>query len=70
MGFVRATAVHTPEYGIVARSAAYQTGSGGTGVVSREMWGGTPPTGGRVGAHVVVVSIAVAVGTLSVGVER
>jgi len=41
-GIVWALAVHTPKYGVAAGSAAYATGSSGTGVVSCGMWGGAP----------------------------
>ena len=68
-GVVWALAVHTPKYGMVAGSAAYTTSSSGTGVVSCGMWRGTPSARGRVGALVIVMSIAMAFGTLSVGVE-
>jgi len=48
---------------------AYSTGSGGTGVIAYRVWGGTPPARCRVGALVVVVSVAMTVGTLSMRVE-
>jgi len=66
VGVVWALAVHTPKYGMVARLAAYSTGSGGTGVIT---WGGTPPASGWIGAFVVTVSVAMPVGTLGMRVE-
>jgi len=69
VGIVRALAVYTPKYGVAAGSVAYATSSSGTGVVSCGMWGGTPSAWDRVGASVTVVSIALAFGTLGVGVE-
>jgi len=69
VGVVQALAVHTPKYGVAAGSAAYTTGSSGTGVIHCRMWGGTLSAGNRVGASVTVVSIALAFGTLGVGVE-
>jgi len=69
VGIVWALAIYTPKYGVVAGSAAYTTSSSGTGVISCGMWGGTPSARGRVVAPVIVVSIALAFGTLSVGVE-
>jgi len=49
---------------VVAWSAAYSTGSGGTGVITCGVWGGAPPARGWIGALVIVVSVAVAVGAL------
>ena len=69
MGVVWAFAVHTPKHGVVAWSAAYSTGSGRTGVITCRVWGGTPPAGGRIGALVIMVSVAMAVGTLGMRVE-
>jgi len=69
VGVVWAFAVHTPKHGVVAWSAAYSTGSGGTGVITCRVWGGAPPARGWIGAFVIVVSVAVAVGTLGVRVE-
>jgi len=69
VGVVWAFAVHTPKHGVVAWSAAYSTGSGGTGVVTCRVWGGAPPAFGWIGALVIVMSVAVAVGTLGVRVE-
>ena len=69
VGVVRALAVHTPKNGMAAVSAAYTTGSSGTGVISCRMWEGTPSAGNRVGASVTVVSIGLAFGALGVGVE-
>ena len=69
MGIVWALAVHTSKHGVVARSAAYSTGSGGTGVITCRVWGGTPPAGGWIGALVIMVSVAMAVGTLGMRVE-
>jgi len=69
MGIVRALAVHTPKHGMVAWSAAYTTGSSGTGMITRRVWGGTPPACRRVGALVVVMSVAMTVGTLGMRVE-
>jgi len=69
VGVVWAFAVHTPKHGVVAWLAAYSTGSGGTGVITRRVWGGAPPARGWIGALVIVVSVAVAVGTLGVRVE-
>ena len=54
---------------MVAWSAAYSTGSGGTGVITCRVWGGTPPACGWIGALVVMVSVAMAVGTLGMRVE-
>jgi len=69
VGFVWAFAVHTPKHGVVAWSAAYSTGGGGTGVITCRVWRGAPPARGWIGAFVIVVSVAVAVGTLGVRVE-
>jgi len=69
VGVVWAFAVHTPKHGVVAWSAAYTTGSGGTGVITCGVWRGTTPARGWIGALVIVVSVAVAVGTLGVRVE-
>ena len=69
MGVVWAFAVHTPKHGVVAGSAAYSTGSGGTGVITCRVWGCAPPACGWIGTLVIVVSVAVAVGTLGVRVE-
>jgi len=69
VGVVWAFAVHTPKHGVVAWSATYSTGSGGTGVITCRVWGGAPPARGSIGALVIVVSVAVAVGTLGVRVE-
>ena len=69
VGVVWALGVHTPKYGMVAGSAAYTTSSSGTGVVSCGMWGGTSSARNRVGTPVTVVSIALAFGTLGVGVQ-
>jgi len=69
VGVVWAFAVHTPKYGVVAWSAAYTTCSSGTGVITCRMWGGTPPARGWIGAFVIVVSVAMAVGTLGMRVE-
>ena len=69
MDVVWAFAVHTPKHGVVAWSAAYSTGSGGTGVITCRVWGGAPPARGWIDALVIVVSVAVAVGTLGGRVE-
>jgi len=69
VGLVWAFAVHTPKHGVVAWSAAYTTGSSGTGVITCRVWRGTPPARGWIGALVIVVSVAMAVGTLSMRVE-
>jgi len=69
VGVVWAFAVHTPKHGVVAWSAAYTTGSGGTGVITCRVWRGTSPARGWIGAFVIVVSVAMAVGTLSMRVE-
>ena len=69
MGVVWAWAVHTPKHGVVAWSATYTTGSGGTGVITCRVWRGTPLARGWIGALVIVVSVAMAVGTLSMRVE-
>ena len=69
MGVVWALAVHTPKHGMVAWPAAYSTGSGGTGMITCRVWGGTRPACCWVGAFVVVVSVAMTVGTLGIRVE-
>jgi len=69
VGVVWALAVHTPKHGVVAWSAAYSTGSGGTGVITCRVWGGEPPAPGWIGALVIKVSVAMAVGTLGMRVE-
>jgi len=69
MGVVWALAIHTPEYGMVPGTAPDTTGSSGAGMAPSRVWGSTPPARSRVGAFVVMVSIAVAVGTLGVGIE-
>jgi len=43
MGVVWALAIHTPEYGMVAGTAADTTGSGGAGMAPSRVWGSTPP---------------------------
>jgi len=54
---VWAFAVHTPKHGVVAGSAAYSTGSGGTGVITCRVWGCAPPACGWIGTLVIVVSV-------------
>jgi len=54
---------------MVAWSAVYSTGSGGTGVITCWVSGGRPPARGWIGALVVMVSIAMTVGTLGMRVE-
>jgi len=69
MGVVWALAVHTPKHGVVAWSAAYSTGSGRTGVITCRVWGGTLPARGWIGALVIMVPVAMAVGALGMRVE-
>ena len=54
---------------MVAGAAIYSTSSSRTGVFPSRMWRDTLPTGGHVGAFVIVVAEAVAVGTLCEVVE-
>jgi len=69
MGVVWALAVYTSKHGMVAWSAAYSTGSGRTGMITCRVWGATPTACGWIGALVVMVSVAMAVGIFGMRVE-